>query len=290
MPEPAADTAAAAAAPSKSPPVFGDTPLSPAADRAQLSPDQRAGADKVELAAFHEREAAKAGYGHDGERAPRDKSGAEAPLKTADPALKVAEGQTLKVGDLELSADDVKKIMSAKAEQDLRATQVPKSATDYKAELPADLKLPAEFKFKAADPMLVDAQNWAHRNGLTQDQYGQMLGLYATAHATETKQIADAQMKQREALGPNVGQRVDAVIGWLRGTFGDELARPVALSLFTAKHVEVFEKIMTRLSSQGAASYSQQHRAGPDTAPSEAAWKAMSYSDKREYSRRAQRG
>ena len=62
----------------------------------------------------------------------------------------------LRVGDYELSSEDIAALMATKAQADLRATQVPADASGYKPDLPADLQLPPgiEFKIDVNDPSL----------------------------------------------------------------------------------------------------------------------------------------
>jgi hypothetical protein len=60
------------------------------------------------------------------------------PAPAGEPSV-TADGR-LRVGDMELSADDVKLLMAEKAQADLRKTTVPASAEDYQAVLPEGFK------------------------------------------------------------------------------------------------------------------------------------------------------
>ena len=80
------------------------------------------------------------------------------------PAASVTEDGRLKVGDYELSSDDIASLMRTRAEQDLRAAAVPADG-NYQAKLPDGFKMPegltGEFVFNEADPAFVDLKRWA---------------------------------------------------------------------------------------------------------------------------------
>jgi hypothetical protein len=135
--------------------------------------------------------------------------------------------------------------------------------------LPADFQPPVgvEFKFDMADPILAQARAEAHRQGLSQEGFSKILGLYAAAKVGEQTQIDTARAAEQAKLGANAGARVDGVINWLTGMDssadkGD--AKALAGMLVTARHVEAFERIINKLTTQGSASFSQSHRVAPD--------------------------
>ena len=101
------------------------------------------------------------------------------------------EDGKLKVGELELS-DDIAALMATKAQADLRATQVPANAADYKPDLPADLKLPPgiEFKIDVSDPSYKDLANFAHARGWSQSDLSTALGIFASREAREAAAFA----------------------------------------------------------------------------------------------------
>jgi hypothetical protein len=76
-----------------------------------------------------------------------------------------------------------------------------------------------------------------------------------------------AERSRQEVLkaGVNAPQRVDAVGKWITGEMGEADARPIRATIVTDAHLRFYEKLMNKISSQGAASFSQQHRAAPDT-------------------------
>jgi hypothetical protein len=79
--------------------------------------------------------------------------------------------------------------------------------------------------------------------------------------------INTARTAEIAKLGPTAPARVDAVINWLTGMDGSADkgdAKALAGMLVTARHVEAFERIINKVTSQGTASFSQSHRVAPD--------------------------
>lgn len=152
---------------------------------------------------------------------------------------------------------------------------IPAKAEEYKAELPADLKLPDGFKFelKADDPVLLQARGLAHQLGVPQEGFSKLLGLYAGIRASEEAELRTFQAKGLEKLGPNSAARVDGAIAFLK-TFGDDVAAPFAGAQFVPGQVEAIEKIKQAFTSQGVTPFTSQHRTQetPATAPIEQRW------------------
>lgn len=207
--------------------------------------------------------------------------------KTMPPAADAGKtAEKVKVGDYELSPDDVAALMQQKAENDLRATRIPATPEGYKLEIPADLTLPNDIKFQfdANNPILKDAQAFALKAGLDQNQFSQVLGLYAQHEAQQTAKFAAAQAAEVAKLGANANSRVSAVSTFIRGHLGDKLASPMLATLATAAQVEGWEKIMTKMQNGGAASFSQQHRDLPQRGRiDQATYDKMSYTEKKRY-------
>jgi hypothetical protein len=211
------------------------------------------------------------------------------PMPPAPDAGKTAE--KVKVGDFELSPNDVAALMQQKAENDLRATRIPATPEGYKLEIPADLKLPlpdgAKFQFDATNPILKDAQAFALKAGLDQNQFSTVLGLYAMHEAQQTAKFAAAQAAEIAKLGNSGNSRVAAVSTFIRGHLGDKLAGPMLATLATAAQVEGWEKIMTRMQNGGAAPFSQAHRDVQQRGRVEqAVYDKMSYTEKKDYAAR----
>jgi hypothetical protein len=182
-----------------------------------------------------------------------------------------AEKNTLKVDPADLIARDREydELKTFKAAEDVKAASRPQKADDYKLELPADFKPPAgvEYKLDAANPALNQLRSVAHKHGLTQDAVNELIGVYAGHEVGTQAAIANARAAEIAKLGTSAPARVDAVINWLSGMDasadkGD--AKALAGMLVTARHVEAFERIITKLTTQGSASFTQSHRSAPD--------------------------
>jgi hypothetical protein len=218
---------------------------------------------------------------------PAPKPGEPAPPAPA-PAASVVDGK-LRVGEYELSSDDIAALMATKAQADLRATQVPATAADYKPDLPADLKLPSgiEFKIDTADPSYRDLAAFAHARGWDQEAFSTAIGIFASREAREAAAFAEAQRAEVQKLGANGTSRVTAVETWLRSMLGDELANSMRPMIVTSKIVEGFEKLASK--QFPAANFSQAHRT-PEPSPgpgiaSDAEYAAMSQADRWAYAR-----
>jgi hypothetical protein len=209
---------------------------------------------------------------------------------TADGKAAVTADGKLRVGDFELSAEDVSTLMQQKAANDLRATQVPADPNGYRIELPKDFVLPAglDFRFNEADPALAAARAWSHSVGLSQEQFSGLLSQYASMEAAKESTFRTAMKRELDALGANATARVTAVETFYRGIVGDDLAKSVRASLFSAKVVEAWELVAKRMASQGAASFSQAHRepgGHQGGRVSEEEYAAMSPSERWDYAR-----
>jgi hypothetical protein len=163
---------------------------------------------------------------------------------------------------MEFSEQELRDLLTAKADAELKKANLPATAADYVAELPADLKLPpgVTFEINAADPMLADARAWAHSKGLSQSDFSELVGIYAGTKAAEQAFINTATAAEVAKMGMNGVQRVTALETWLRGMVGDKLAGPMRQMMATADIVRGLEIIQARMVTQGTASFSQAHR------------------------------
>lgn len=198
-----------------------------------------------------------------------------------------ATANALKVDPVALAKDlkERDELKTFKAAEDVRKGSLPAKADDYKLDLPADFKPPAgvEFKLDAANPALGALRNVAHKYGLPQDAVTEIIGLYAGNEVGTQAAIATAKAAEIAKLGPSAPARVDGVINWLTGMDastdkGD--AKALAGMLVTARHVEAFERIINRLTTQGGASFSQQHRVPADD-KTIAGYEGMSFEQRR---------
>lgn len=182
-----------------------------------------------------------------------------------------ADANTLKVDAAALAADlkERDELKTFKAAEDVRKGSLPANPDAYKLELPADFKAPpgVEFKLDAANPALGHLKQFAHKHGLTQAAVTELLGVYAGNEVGSQAAVAEAKKAEIAKLGTTAPARVDNVLNWLSGMDsssdrGDAAA--LGSMLVTARQVEAFERIITKLTSQGSASFSQSHRVAPD--------------------------
>jgi hypothetical protein len=206
------------------------------------------------------------------------------------PAPPVVQGEKVRVGEYEISAEELGAMMQRQAQEDLRRAHVPVNPSDYKLTLPENLTLPgnAQFQFdEAGNKASFDAvKTWAHSRGMSQADFSEMMGLYASHHAAQEAKIAESAKAERAKIGVNGGQRIDAIAAWIRSEVGDADARPILATLATAAHLNFYERLAQKVSSQGTAPFSQQHRDRPDPGKvSEEQWAGMSDAEKFQYAR-----
>jgi hypothetical protein len=103
--------------------------------------------------------------------------------------------------------------------------------------------------------------------GLDQSAFSEMLTLYAGHVAGQNAALAARSAQEVAKAGVNAPQRVDAVGKWITGEMGEADAAPIRATIVTDAHLRFYEKLMQKIGSQGTASFSQSHRAAPDTNP-----------------------
>jgi hypothetical protein len=212
-----------------------------------------------------------------------------------DPAAKVEDATTaavtedgkLRIGEMLLSEQDIRTLMTEKAAADLRKASLPATAEAYEAKLPEGMKLPVEFSFNTGDPAFLAVRNWAHAQGFSQQQFSDLLGHYANSEAAKQVLISNAAKAEVEKLGAMGTARLTAIDQWLRGLIGDDHGKAVRSMIVTAKIAEGLERLATKFASQGAAPFSQAHREHPESPGrvSEEQWNAMSQAQKLDYAR-----
>jgi hypothetical protein len=171
---------------------------------------------------------------------------------------------------------------------------VPATAAEYSLDLPSDFQMPEGQKFTwstdhpVMGPLIGQAKEFAHANGLDQVAFSKMMSLYAASQVHEAQLISKAQAAEREKLGPNIAHRVDAVTNFIRGSVGDDkISRSMIQRILTADDVSGWERIIRKTTSGGAASFSQAHRepAGQPGRVSEEQWNGMSPAERYAYSK-----
>jgi hypothetical protein len=173
-----------------------------------------------------------------------------------------APGEKVKIGDFELSGEDVATILQERAARDLRATQIPATVEDYQGVLPDTLKLPAgmEFKVDTSEPAFNDLRAVAKKIGLTQSEFSDILAIHASREMANEAMVRTAAQAELTKLGPNGTMRVTAIDTFVRGLLGDDLGGAMKSAIFTEKHVRGWEAIMKKMGTQGHASFRQDGR------------------------------
>lgn len=166
---------------------------------------------------------------------------------------------------------------------------LPQTVDAYKVELPASFQPPqgVEFKIDDANPLWAQAKVWAHKFGISQEAFAEGIGLIAGDRIATAQQVNDAKTAEIAKLGATGPARVDAVTTVFKATLGDADGALLASRMFTARDVEVAEKLVAKLTSQGAATFRGNGRE-PPTQPgrvSEAEYAAMTPAQKWDYSR-----
>ena len=164
-----------------------------------------------------------------------------------------------------VKVDAIKDIIARDAAAEVKRLSVPPPEA-YKAELPADLKLPdgVQFKIDEKNPIMPEVRAWANEVGLSQEHFSKALALHAKLVTAADVQVAEMAKAEIAKAGPNAGARVDAVSKWIRAEAGEADAKPIIATIVTDAHLRFYEKMLNKITSQGAASFSQQHRVPPD--------------------------
>jgi len=193
---------------------------------------------------------------------------ADAPPASADkPAAPPAAQGKVKVGEYEIDPETLGQMMQRQAVEDQRRLTLPSAPEAYEARLPADLKLPGgqEYTFDQNDPSLADARRMAHAKGWSQADFSDALGIFASHHAQQQAMLAERSALEIAKAGANAGARVDAVRRFVTAEMGEQDARQINALIVTDSMLRYHERMITKLTSQGAASFSQSHRVAPDT-------------------------
>jgi hypothetical protein len=119
--------------------------------------------------------------------------------------------QKIKVGEAEYTAADLESAIAERAEAQSRKATLPSSADGYEIKLPDGFQAPegVRFEFNPHDPALKAARELAHKHGVSQDVFSQMLGVYASTkmgEAIQQSQLRDVNMKQLGTAARNVSR------------------------------------------------------------------------------------
>jgi hypothetical protein len=186
-------------------------------------------------------------------------------------------------------ADHYKDLATFKATEESRRLTLPKSADEYKAQLPKDFQAPQgiEYKIDEANPVMAQARQLMHDidSGKLSGQaaFEKMLSLHAANEVGTVQNLARARDAEVAKLGATGSARVTAVQDFLNAQLGEGDGKVMGNMLVTAKHVEGFERLMAAFRNQGSGTFS------PARAPAEASrmskeqYDKLTYSEKKEY-------
>lgn len=124
----------------------------------------------------------------------------------------------------------------------------------YKNDLPSDFKAPdgVQFQFRADDPLLSQARTLAHQMGMSQENFSKLLGLYAGAQVATQQQVTAARNAEIAKLGATGPARIDALTTFFKAQLGEAEGAQLMSRVFTAKDVEIAEKVVAKISGSGA--------------------------------------
>lgn len=188
----------------------------------------------------------------------------------------------IKGADLRAHLDE---LATFKAAEDSRKLTLPAAPAAYQPVLPEGFTPPVgvEFKLDTSDPIIAQAQAMAHAKGMSQGDFSDMLGLYATAKLGEAVQYETAKTAALAGLGTTGPQRIDAVTRWLGANFPEATVKPVLATLATQQHVEMFEKIISKLTNQGTGNFRQTGREVDTGKLTPEQYDKLSYGEKKAY-------
>jgi hypothetical protein len=209
------------------------------------------------------------------------------------PALDAREGQiparaaadTYEIDGASYSSQELRDALSHRAEAELRRANMPKSAAEYKTELPKDFAPPAgmSFELDSGDPLLAHARTLAYQRGIDQETFSDMLGIYAANECAREQQLATARGAELQKLGAAGPQRIAQIETWLKAIAGNDAAPMIAqLKGFpVSSMVRMFESIISRHSNQGAVPFSQAGRVHEDNAGKIQNYENLTFSQRR---------
>lgn len=188
-------------------------------------------------------------------------------------------------------ARDFSALRAEKAQSDLRRAGVPAKADDYKLALPQTFELPKgadgkpiEFQFDDADPRLPAARAWAHKNGLDQATFSDLLAIQVQADLADRQMVASGRTKEQEKLGVNGPARIDALSTMFSSMIGTDKAKAIMDRMVLASDIEALEDLAKKISNPGGSNFTQQHREGGKNGKlTEEEYQRLPLSERRQY-------
>jgi hypothetical protein len=180
-----------------------------------------------------------------------------------------------------------KELAGFKASEDSRRLTLPQKPEEYDFALPKDFKPPEgiEFQLNPQDPLAAEARKFAIEAGLSKEQFSKLLAIHAAGQIGSVQAINNAKAAEVQKLGVNGPARktaVDTFIASVPGVSADD-AKAFSNFMFTAAQVQVMEKIMAHMRSQGVAPMRPNPDAPAPRTISDAEWDKMSYAARKDY-------
>jgi hypothetical protein len=167
---------------------------------------------------------------------------------------------------------DYDRLVAFETGDKVRRSTLPPSPNDYKAELPADFKVPdgMKYEFKPDDPLLYQARQLFHdidQGKISgQDAFSKALGLFAAGQVSSAQQIQNGQNAEIAKLGANGPTRVAALRTFWRAYLGEAAGERRFARVWTAQDVIDAEMEVSKITSQGAALFRGSGREPPQQA------------------------
>lgn len=199
--------------------------------------------------------------------------------------------EKVRVGEFEVSEGEIRDLLAEKAERDLARAHIPAEPGAYKLDLPADFPVPdgvrIEFEDPATSASVQAAQNWAHKRGLSQAEFSELLSIYAHREVQQANWFAARQAEEFSKLGTTGPQRVDAVTRWIRAQAGDADGKVIVSNMVSAAHVRFYEKLFQKVTNPGGSTFTGLHRDPEPRGLSDEQWDGMSYGERKAYAERS---
>lgn len=181
-------------------------------------------------------------------------------------------------------------VMTRDAAEQSRRLALPQKPEDVKVELPKDFQVPQgiEFTLDASKPEFSKLQAAAVKHGLSQEAVSDLVGVYAETLVGSETTLNAAKQAEIAKLGANGPARVTTLETFFTGLVGVDKAKAISGMMVTSTIVQALETAAAKFASQGAASFSQQHREPNDRGGkvSEEQFAKMSPADRLDYTRK----
>jgi hypothetical protein len=217
----------------------------------------------------------------------RAREGQQRPAQPPEPVP--ATPGKVTVGGVSYDEANVSAALAAQAAEASRRATLPQRVEDYTPQLPADWKAPAgiEYQLNPRDPAFIAAQQFAHENGLSKDQWSKMLALYASAQVNDLASVTAARNAEIAKLGATASARLTAIEQFFKATYGAADGAIRFSRLLTADDVRIAEREMQRALNPGGSTFTPAREAPHEPGRvSEQEYNRMSHGERMDYARR----